>query len=196
MPETTPSPEALLRPEVHEIARGQTGQRPRVTHHPAPMFFNSQAVDPSLPGPPFQHIILTFGGVMIEEGDDPGDASQIDDPPVLPVPDDGGSHADLSRDIFLVQKTEFQTATAQVVAGCGRFLGKLGRSWNFQGKSDPVSRIGRFRKGHPRGAIGRKNAAKSLRRLAPKANALPAGHCAHTTGSGSETGVRCGPQRS
>lgn len=72
-----------------------------------------------------------------------GDEPEIDGPPVLPVPDGGDRHTDLSGDIFLIQ-SKFKTTTAQVVAEGGGFLSELGKRRNLKRNCDFIGRSDRF----------------------------------------------------
>ena len=97
----------------------------RIAAHFETELFQGQSVDLFVPCQSFHDIFRTGDGIVSEEGDDWGDEPEIDGPPMLPVPDGGGSHANLNSDIFLV-KPEFEAAPSQVVAESDEFLSQLG----------------------------------------------------------------------
>lgn len=109
------------------VATGQpVGQLLRIATHFGAELLQRQSVDLFVPCQSFNDIVRTGDGIIPEEGDDLGDEPEIDGPPMLPVPDGGGGHADLGRDILL-KHSEFETAPAQVVAEGDRFLSELGK---------------------------------------------------------------------
>lgn len=112
------------------------GQLLWVTAHFGPELLQGQAVDLPEPGQFFHQIFGAGDRVVAEEFDDFRHATQRDRGPVIfPVPDGGGSHANLCRDIFLVQ-SKLKTAAAQVIAEGDRLFGMLLRYLYFRGNLD------------------------------------------------------------
>jgi hypothetical protein len=116
------------------------GQLLRVAAHLGTKLLQGQAANLLVPSEAFHYIVRIGNGIVPEEGNDLGDEPEIDDPSVLPVPDGGSGHADLDRDIFLVQP-EFDTASAQVVAEGVGFLIEL---WKWRKLKRNLDFVGRF----------------------------------------------------
>jgi hypothetical protein len=78
-----------------------------------------------------------------EKVDNPVDQAFVDCPPVFPVRDRGGCHANVCCYILL-EKAEFETPTAQVIAESDGLYRKFWKRWNFKGNFDFISRSDQF----------------------------------------------------
>jgi hypothetical protein len=88
-----------------------------------------------VPGQPLHQILGAGDRVVAEKLYDFRLATQGDRrPAIFPIPDGGGCHSNLCRDIFLVQ-SKLKTAAAQVIAEgdgiFGKFFRCLNCKWNF-----------------------------------------------------------------
>jgi hypothetical protein len=108
------------------------GQLLRVTTHLSTELFKRESVDLLVPGQFLNNIIWTGNWIVPKEGDDSGHVVEINGPVMLPIPDAGSCHTDLSRDIFLIQ-SKLKAATAQVVAKGDWIFGQFYRWLNLKG---------------------------------------------------------------